>query len=159
MAQDSAAVVVDRLRSPNFVVDKPRPAKVTPHAVLAHRAALRIVNDLQCLVYSDPPAVHLLAEWAAEFRRGLPPILYLTPREDLSRMTKEDDDVQESARRLKEYIDVLVPKRPVVVHAVEHCVRALIVEEGRQLVAERLQHMGPEAVEQMVQLSARLLDK
>lgn len=156
MAQNSGAAV-DRLRSP-FVDTKPRPATVTPHAVLTHRAALRIVNDLQTLCYADPPAVHVLATWSHEFRRNLPPTLYVAHREDRTRMAKEDD-TKESVRRLFDLIEVLAPKRPIAVQAVEHVIRAFVVEEGRQLVAARLQQMGPEEVEQMVKLSAQLIDQ
>jgi hypothetical protein len=139
--------------------DKRRPAKVIPHGAAIHRTALRLVNHVQVLVYTRPPAVTLLEQWAHRFRTARDPIVYLAcPQEDRSRMNshESDDDARASALRLVELIQVLAPERPVVVQAVERCVRALVVDEARQRIMGRLRQFSPEDIAAVDALTAQL---
>lgn len=62
-------------------------------------------------------------------------------------MTKELlDDAEESARRLRDYVDILTPTQPLMVTALERIVRAVMVEQTRQRIIDRLGRFSPEQV-------------
>jgi len=67
-----------------------------------------------------------------------------------------DADARESVRRLIDLIQVLLPKRPNVALAIERCVLALVVDEMRQRIMERLQHFSPEDVATVESMTAHL---
>lgn len=68
-----------------------------------------------------------------------------------------NDDARETARRLIDLIQVLLPERPGVVVALERCVLALVIEEMRQRIIERLQKMSPEDIQHVDVLTASLV--
>lgn len=67
-----------------------------------------------------------------------------------------DTDAHVSSRRLADLLQVLVMDRPHVVEAVERCVRALVVDERREAIADRLQHLDPEQLAELDVLIAQM---
>lgn len=73
------------------------------------------------------------------------------------RSSTADADAREAARRLIDLLQVLVPSRPGIVHAIERCVLALAVDEMRQRIGERLVRLTPENLDTLDTLTAQLL--
>lgn len=69
-----------------------------------------------------------------------------------------DEDTRLAAMRLADLIQTLALDRPVVLHAVERCVRALVAEERRQTITERLEALGPEDLATVDALLTQLED-
>lgn len=63
---------------------------------------------------------------------------------------------RESVRRLMDLVQVLVPGRPGVVLAIERCVLALVVDEMRQRIVDRLAGLSPEDLSTVDLLTAQL---
>lgn len=61
-------------------------------------------------------------------------------------LNKTDLDAQESAQRLVDFIQVITPNRPLLVQALERTIRALLAEETRQRIVERLSTFSPEQI-------------
>ena len=70
-----------------------------------------------------------------------------------------DADARETVRRLVDLIQVLLPERPGVVVALERCVLALVVDEMRLRIHERLQRLSPEDINTVDALTASLAAK
>jgi len=70
--------------------------------------------------------------------------------------TFSEKDVQESVRRLIDLIQVLLPSRPRTILAIERCVLALVVDEMRQRIQDRLQRFTPEEISTVEALTAHL---
>jgi hypothetical protein len=68
--------------------------------------------------------------------------------EEIPRMNPPDgpdDDTRETVKRLIDLIQVLAPtRRENVARAIEQCVLALVVDEMRQRIVERLKRFSPE---------------
>jgi len=68
-----------------------------------------------------------------------------------------DADTREAVKRLIELIQVLAPsRRPGVTMAIERCVLALVIDEMRQRIIERLQHLSSEDIRTVDVLTASL---
>lgn len=67
-----------------------------------------------------------------------------------------DADAQESARRLIDLLQVLVEKHPKIVEAVERVALALVVDDMRQRIAERVRRFTPEQVSTVEALTAQI---
>jgi hypothetical protein len=156
---------------------QPRPAKVSPPSsparVLAHqpaaqRSATKLIDHIQVLVWEAPAVVQLLERWAERFRhRAVGPrsraelvndaLHHVSAAIKESRMAQDPNaDAHESALRLIDLIHALTPERPDVVHAVERCVRALVVSEVRQRIIDRLMRFSPEDLDTVDALTAQL---
>lgn len=59
---------VPRILSFTPTLDKPRPAKAVLGAADTHRAARRLIDHVQVLIYADPEAILILEEGAATYR-------------------------------------------------------------------------------------------
>lgn len=148
MASQNFAAAVDQ-HSP--FVDKPRPATVSSHAAPIKQCALRLINDLQVLLYQNPPAVRYLAMWSQEFRRRLSmPILFLAYPEDAkvmdARTDEPDDATKKSAQKLVDIIQMFTVLRPRAVQAIERCASELLADQARHRIWERVQRLSPENV-------------
>lgn len=71
-------------------------------------------------------------------------------------MAPTPEDAEEAARRLIDYIQQYKTKRPAIIHGIDDVTRALLVQEGRDFVAARLEEMTPEDVSTMVALATHL---
>lgn len=71
-------------------------------------------------------------------------------------MTKQETAAREAARRLVDLVQVLVPRNPGIAQAIERCVVALVIEDMRQTIAERLNTFSPEDVATVEALTAHL---
>jgi hypothetical protein len=67
-----------------------------------------------------------------------------------------DADAQESVRRLVDLMQVLLPSRPKVIEAIERCVLALVVDEMRQRITDRLARFTPEEISTVEALTAHI---
>lgn len=150
------------IRFPSPFIKRLRPgAEVPPRAIAIRRSALRLIDHVRVLIHTAPPAVDILEQWACRFRGPDPSMLYrpypttedarlMTPRHDA------DDDARDSARRLIEFIHTLTPSRPVVVHALEQCMRTMVIDEARQRIIDRVLRFGLEDVASVDVLTAQL---
>jgi len=69
----------------------------------------------------------------------------------------EPDDPQASVRRLIDLIQVLIPTlRPAVVHAIERCVRELVVDQMRQRITDRVAGLSADDLVTVDVLTAQL---
>lgn len=58
-------------------------------------------------------------------------------------------DAHLSSKRLADLLQVVALERPFVVEAIERCVRALLVDERREMIADRLQRLNPEQLAEL----------
>jgi nitrogen-specific signal transduction histidine kinase len=144
------------VRRSALILQKLRPAKATTLPAVK-RSALQLVNHVQVLVHHNPPAVDFLEQSAARLRQLSNYSFYPYPSAEDIMIRSTDEDAREAARRLIDFIQVNTVKRPVLVQAVDHMTRALVVEEGRQWLATQLQQMNPEDVATMVALATQLI--
>lgn len=83
----------------------------------------------------------------------------VSPREvppGMSRHKPDDADAREAVRRLIDLIQALLPTRPKVTEAIERCMLALVVDEMRQRINDRLQRFTPEEISTVEALTAHL---
>jgi len=151
------SVGVDPLCS---TIDRPHPAKVTPHAVATHRAASRLINHVQVLVHQVPPAVHYLERTAYRLRPASPLYLAYPPEKDTAPMTPPNEsanaEARESAQRLIDFIQVFTPTRPRVVRAAEQFLTEVVADEARHRIWNRLQRLSADSIAKLDAESAQL---
>jgi hypothetical protein len=68
-------------------------------------------------------------------------------------------DPRASLRRLIELLQAIVPERPAVTIALEQCIEAIVVDELRHRIQERLLHLSPEDLATVEALTARLANE
>jgi len=71
-------------------------------------------------------------------------------------MSVSESDAREAVRRLIDLIQALLPSRPHVTLAIERCVLALVVDEMRQRIVDRLERFSPEDIATVEALTAHL---